>query len=198
MAPVLRYDVLLEALGVQLDAFGRHNLGASSRQAQLEGPARAAIHLTGEGDGVLGLKGNGRIDVVRGKLGQLPILLDLLKAFGLRMPDRTAFEEGHMVFALEGPQMHVQNLDLYGNAISLRGQGRMDLDGSNVNLDFTATPGRFTQMLPQGIDLVPQLISQQLFRIRMRGKVGRDGQMRFDKELVPGVMEPLKRVIGGS
>jgi hypothetical protein len=196
VAPILRYDVVLEALGIQLDQFGRHNLPARARSAQLEGPARAAVHLSGEGGDLQGLKGNGRMDVVKGRMGQLPILLDLLKAFGLRMPDRTAFEQAHLIFGIEGPRLSVQQLDLYGNAISLRGQGTCDLDGSNLNLDFTATVGRLSQMLPAGIDAIPQAISQQLLKIKMRGKLGKGGEVRFDKELVPGVTEPLRWAFG--
>lgn len=194
----LRYDLLLEAIGVQLDILGKHNLGESARDAQLQGPARAALHLVGEGTDLHGMKGNGRVDVPRGKMGQLPILLDLLKAFGLRLPDRTAFEQAHMVFAVEGPRLTVQQLDLYGNAISLRGLGSLDLDGSNVNLDFNATMGRLTQILPAGFDLIPQAISQQFIKIKMRGKLGGGGQIRFDKELIPAVAGPLRRAIGGE
>lgn len=197
-APILRYEVLLEALGVQLDQVGRHNLGPAAKQAQLEGPARAALHLTGEGNDLLGLKGNGRLDVLQGKMGQLPVLLDLVKAFGLRVPDRTAFDQACMLFAIEGPQIRVQQLDLFGNAISLRGQGALDLDGSNVELDFTATPGRVIQMLPTGFDEIPQVISSQFLKIKMRGKVGKAGTIRFDKELIPAVVEPLRRVMGGT
>jgi hypothetical protein len=28
----------------------------------------------------------------------------------------------------------------------------------------------------------------------MRGKFGKDGKVRFDKELMPGVIDPIKRV----
>ena len=43
-------------------------------------------------------------------MGQLPLLLDVIKAFGLRMPDRTAFEEAHALFAIEGPQVRISKL----------------------------------------------------------------------------------------
>jgi hypothetical protein len=198
VGPVLRYDVLLEALGVRLETFGRHNgLTQGGQEAELQGPARAAVHLLGEGGDLLGLKGNGRLDVTAGKMGRLPLLLDLLKAFGLRMPDRTAFEQAHLTFAIEGPQVRVQQLDLYGNALSLRGAGTLDLDGNNVNLDFSATPGRVTQVLPAGLDAIPQTLSSQLFKIKMRGKLGKGG-MRLEKELVPGVVEPIKRALGNG
>ncbi|MFO0876359.1 MAG: AsmA-like C-terminal region-containing protein [Gemmataceae bacterium] len=198
-APTLRYDVLLEAIGVKMEQLGRHNLGPASGQGQMQmqGPARAALHITGEGTDLLNLKGNGRIDVAQGKLGpQLPVLFDLVKAFGLRVPDRTMFEQAHLVFAIEGPQIQVQQADLYGNAFSVRGQGSMDLDGSNLNLDFSATPGRMTQILPAGLDVIPQAISGQILKIKMRGKLGKGNQIKLDKELIPAVTEPLRRVMG--
>jgi hypothetical protein len=192
--PQLRYEVKLDALNVQLEQFGKHNqLGAD---AQLQGPARAAVHLTGEGTDLSGLKGNGRIDVVRGKMYRLPLLLGLLKAFGLRMPERTAFEQAQMIFSVEGPQMRIHSLDLYGNAISLRGQGTLNLvDGSNLNLDFNADWGRMPQLLPPGISDLSQAVSDQLFKIKLRGKIS---SPRFEKELIPGVVDPIKRAFGKS
>jgi hypothetical protein len=191
--PTLHYEVKLDALRVQLEQFGKHNkLGAD---AQLQGPARASLYLTGDGTDLSGLKGNGRIEVANGKLYRLPLLLDLLKAFGLRLPDRTAFEQARMIFAIEGPTMRVHSLDLYGNAISLRGQGTARLDGSNLNLDFNADWGRMPQMLPGPISDLSQALSNQLFKIKVRGKIG---SPHFSKELVPGVVDPIKKVFRGS
>jgi hypothetical protein len=199
-APVLRYDVDLRAVGVQLELLGKHNLGDKAQSAQLQGPAFADLHIMGEGSDLLTLKGNGRVEVPKGKMGQLPILLDLIKAFNLRIPDRTAFEQAEMVFTLEGPRFQVQKLDLIGNAVSLRGEGAVDLDGRNVNLDFSATPGRLSQYLPTGLDTIPQAISSQLLKIKMRGNLGKGegSPIKFDKELIPGVVEPFRRAVGGS
>ncbi len=132
---------------------------------------RAALHLTGEGTDLSGLKGNGRIEVANGKMYRLPLLLDLLKALGLRPPDRTAFEQARMLFAIEGPQMRIHALDLIGSAISLRGQGTLGLDGSNLNLDFSVDWGRMPQMLPGAISDLSQALSDQLFKIKLRGKI---------------------------
>jgi hypothetical protein len=149
----------------------------------------------GEGTDLSGLKGNGRVEVANGKLYRLPLLLDLLKAFGLRVPDRTAFEQARMIFSIEGLKMLVQSLDLFGNAISLRGQGTLNLDGSNLNLDFSADWGRMPQMLPPGISDLSQALSDQLFKIKLRGKIS---SPRFEKELIPGVVDPIKKAFGGS
>ncbi|HEY7426029.1 MAG TPA: AsmA-like C-terminal region-containing protein, partial [Gemmataceae bacterium] len=191
--PTLHYDVKLDALHVQLEQFGKHNkLGTD---AQLQGPARASLYLTGDGTDLSGLKGNGRIEVANGKLYRLPLLLDLLKAFALCPPDRTAFEQARMIFAIEGPTMRVHGLDLYGNAISLRGQGTARLDGSNLNLDFSADWGRVPQMLPTPISDLSQALSDQIFKIKVRGKISAP---QFQKELVPGVVDPIKKALGRS
>jgi len=189
----LRYDVKLDALQIQLDQLGKHNRVGGD--AQMQGPARASLHLIGEGTDLSGLKGNGRIDVDNGKLYRLPFLLGLLKAFGLRWPDRTAFDQAHALFAIEGPQMRIHGLDLFGSAISLRGQGTLNLDGSNLNLDFSADWGRMSQMMLPGISDLSQALSDQLFKIKVRGKIGAP---RFEKELIPGVVEPIKKAFGGS
>jgi hypothetical protein len=196
--PVFGYEVWLEALRIGLDQFGKHNLGEAAKQAQLSGPARAALYVQGEGTDLLGLKGVGQVDVANGKMGRLPLLLDLLKAFGLRVPDHTAFERAHMSFTIEGPRIQVQQLDLFGNAISLHGQGTVDLDGNNLNLDFTATPGQLKRILPTSLDAVPEAISQQILKIKMRGKMNTPNGVRFEKELVPAVVEPIKKVMGRS
>jgi hypothetical protein len=188
----LRYEVVLHALGIDLEKFGRHNLGAG---IELQGPATASLALWGEGTDISGLRGNGMVGVSSGKLYRLPLLLDLIKAFGLRLPDRTAFEQAHLDFGIEGERVQVRKLELYGNAISLRGQGNMNISGSDLNLDFNADWARFGQVLPTGISALPRAISDQLLKIKLRGSIG---SPRFEKELVPGVVEPVKRVLGGG
>jgi hypothetical protein len=186
-----RFDVTLKALQIDLREFARaNNLGPD---AQMSGLASAAMHLTGDGGDVAGLKGNGRIDVPEGKLYRLPLQLDLLKAFGLRLPDRTAFEQAHAVFAVDGPQLKVQSLDLYGNAVSLRGRGAIDLVGGDLDLDFNADWGRLAQVLPAGVNDLPRAVSDQLLKIKMRGRLG---EVHFEKELAPGVVDWFEGAAG--
>jgi hypothetical protein len=190
--PRLKYELVLKGLQIQLEQFGRHNLGASS---DIQGPAMIAAHLVGEGSEVTDLKGVGRLDVPNGKLYRLPLLLDLLKAFGLRLPDKTAFEQARMAFSIESSKLNIQDLDLLGNAISLRGQGSLNLDGSNVNLDFSADWARLSQLLPVSVTVLPQAFSDQLLKIKMRGNIT---DPKFEKELVPGVFGPMKKLMGAA
>lgn len=189
-SPLLRYDLALKAVQIRLEEFARHNMPST---VDVEGSTMAGLHLFGEGPGVSGLKGNGQISIPKGKLYRLPLLLDMLKTLGLRAPDRTAFEQANVIFSFDGPQVQVQQLDLFGNVVSLRGQGTLNLDGSNLNLDFHADWARVMQVLPDGLNELPRAVSDQLFKIKVRG---RTGEARIEKELVPALSEPLKRALG--
>jgi hypothetical protein len=194
-APTLRYSLELDAVNVRLEQFGRHNLGPTAKAEDFVGPVRAYVRLNGEGDDLRDLRGSGHVDVADGKMGQLPLILDMFKALGLTKPDGTAFEQLHMEFGIDGPRLNVHVLDLKGRAISLRGGGGMGLDGDDVKLDFTAMPG-LIGWLPPPLDRIPGIFSRQLLKISMRGKLGKGGQVRFDKELVPAVLGPLRGAIG--
>jgi hypothetical protein len=185
----LRYDVNLTAMQVKLEEFGRHNFGAD---AQIQGQAMARLYLTGRGPGTDGLEGRGSIDIPSGKMYNLPILLDLVKVIGLRPPDRTAFEEAHASFVIRGSRVTVTRLDLYGHAISLSGQGEMNLDGTELQIDFYAVWGRIVQLLPPVLKELPPAIGQYLLKVKMRGRVG---DVEFDKEPVPVLVEPIERLL---
>jgi hypothetical protein len=127
--------------------------------------------------------------VPNGRLyNNLPLLLDLLKFLAIRLPDGTAFEEAHAAFTIHGQRMAINRLDLYGNAISLRGQGEMNLNGTDINLDFCAAWARVTQLLPPILKELPHDVSKHLFKIQMRGKMG---DVHFTKEPMPDLFEPL-------
>jgi len=184
--PVLRYDLYLKGLELQLEPFARHNLGTA---ADMQGTAMAAIHLKGEGGELAGLKGQGRLDVPAGKLYKLPPLLDLVKAFGLRVPDGIAFEQAHAQFDIDGPQLHIQQMDLFGNAVSLRGHGTVNLDGSNLNMSFNADWARMNQLFPDEVTKFSRAVSDELLEIRMTGRIG---DAKLARVFVPSLNVPAK------
>jgi hypothetical protein len=190
--PKVSYEVNLTAAQVRLEEFGRHNFGGTT---QFTGQATARLYLRGDGTELSGLRGAGRLDVPSGKLYNLPLLLDLLKFLGLRLPDRTAFEEAHATFDIEGKRAHVHRLELYGNAISLRGQGDLNLDGSDLNLDFNVDWARLGQILPASVRVIPREISNQLLKIEMRGRFG---DVRFNKQPIPLLTDPLRKLLNAD
>jgi hypothetical protein len=189
--PTLRYEADLYATQIELEKLGRYNhLGRDSR---LSGPSMARLYLTGQGTDLNGLRGKGSFDVENGKIENLPPLLDLLKFLNLRLPDRTAFEEVHARFRVQGPRLDISRLDLLGNAISLGGRGTLRLDNAAIDMQMYAVWARIVQLSPGLLkDLWPTL-SKQLLKITMKGRIGEP--LRFEKEPVPILVEPLKELL---
>ncbi len=186
----LTYDLLLEGMQIRLEEFGQHNLGPS---ADMQGAARVSLHLYGTGTEMADLKGHGQAEVRDAKLYRLPILLDLLKFLNLNVPDRTAFESADLAVSIDNGKVQVQKMDLHGRAISLRCRhGTVNLDGSKLSLDFHTDWTRSAALLPPWLNF-PQAIGDQLLKIKVRGKLG---DVRFEKELVPIIQDPLLDMFG--
>lgn len=189
LEPETRFSINLVASQVQLEELGRQNVMPS---AEISGLATARLTLGGDSRGVAGLYGRGTVDVPNGRMYNLPLLLDLLKVTGLRLPDRTAFEEAHAHFMVQGPRVQIQKVDLYGNAISLSGQGEMALDGSDINLEFHAVGSRLgDKLMPTPVKEIVQEISECLFKIKMQGRIG---DVRCTKEPLPILFDPFREL----
>ena len=192
MNSALRYEMNLTASQVNLAEFGRHNLGPRS---QLSGAANARLHLTGMGSGIDSIQtldGNGAIDVPRGHLYNLPFLLDLLKFLGLHWPDRTAFEEFHTAFSIQGPRVAMKKFELIGSAVSLSGKGEYDLLSKNVQVDVYPLWGRIEGLLPPMVRPLPTTLSKSLVTVEVRGKASGDPKdLKYRTKPVPVIVDPL-------
>jgi hypothetical protein len=188
-----RYELDLTASQVRLEEFGAYNLGP---EPKLSGLVQGRLYLTGQGAGNETLDGNGRLDVPDGKLIHLPLLLDLLKFLGLRWPDRTAFQEAHAVFGIHGKRALISRLDLLGNPVSLAGNGAVNLDGSDLQMNFYPTWGRTEQLLPALVRTVPSTLSKNLLKIEVRGKVGtKPGDLQFLRKPLPLLTDPVYQIL---
>src|SRR5262249_60691585 len=97
--------------------------------------------------------------------------LPLIRFLGLRWPDRPAFEEAHALFSIRGQRVNIDQLDLLGNVVSLYGRGEVNLDGTDVQLDFYPSWARVEQVLPPVVRSIPPAVSKNLLKIEVRGKV---------------------------
>jgi hypothetical protein len=184
------YEVNLTGSQIRLEDFARHNLKPG---VKMTGSAAARLYLTGRGKDIRTINGNGSLDVPKGRMYELNPLLDLLKILNLRVPDGTAFEEAHAAFTLRGPRVTINRLDLLGTPVSLGGKGQMNLDGTDMNLEFYAVWARVMQVLPPIINEIPQAISKQFLKIKMHGALG--VKVETVKEPVPILVEPLKELL---
>ena len=69
----------------------------------------------------------------------------------------------------------------------------MNIDGSDLNLEFYAVWARVMQVLPPIVNEIPQAISKQFLKIKMRGDLG--VKVETVKEPVPILVDPLKELL---
>jgi hypothetical protein len=192
----VRFDLSLNGSRLKLEEFAHTNkIGGKT---ELQGLATAQLNLSNPIDPATRLpmlQGSGNIDVPNGRMLDLPIMFDVIKLARLRPMDHTAFEEAHAVFRIRGDRVKVGQLDLLGNAISLGGEGEMNLDGSHAQFDFYTVWTNIRNMLGGGGDIAAR-ISGNLFRIRVTGDLGTDQPPRVTQEALPGVVDPIRRLLG--
>jgi hypothetical protein len=185
----VRYDLNLTASQIDLHRFGQHNFGPTTAWT---GQAWGRLYLTGQGEDLNALEGNGILHVPQGKVYHLPFLEDLLKFLGLRTPDQTPFDEIHAEFSIHGRRLEIDHVDLWGNVLSLSGRGRLNLDGSDAALDFYPSWGPLEQLLPTTLRNLSPAVSKNMLKIEIRGRVGgRPEELHFTKKPLPVVVDPL-------
>jgi hypothetical protein len=187
-----RYELNLTGSQLDLGQFGKQNLGPAS---QMQGAVMARLYLTGLGSSIDTLDGNGSIDVPKGRLYNLPLLLDILRFLGLRSPDRTAFDELHSLFSVHGKRVTMRKLEILGSALCLTGKGEFNLDGTDVALDFAPGWPRLDALLPAPMRPLPPAVGKNLFTIEMRGKItSNEKDRKFTMKPIPGIIDPILRV----
>jgi hypothetical protein len=193
MQSPVRYALNLQATRIQLPEIARHyQLGP---KVHLEGVATAQLYLHNKIDERTGMpfvEGAGTVDVPSGKLLNLPALLNLIKVAKLHMPDEVGFEEAHLMFGLKGKKIKFTQLDLIGNAISLGGEGEMNVDGTEVNLAFYPVWTKMKELFSLPGALSAQ-VSRNVFNVRVTGQL--DGKLDYKPEPVPVLVEPIRRVL---
>ncbi len=188
------FQLLLTASGVRLDELAAQTKLAGS--GELRGLAQGKFHLDSTPDprtGLAVLTGSGQIDVLNGRLYNLPVLMPLLKLLKLQTPDQTAFEEAHALFELRGDRLKVTQVDLIGTALSLGGSGELDLKGDDVRFEFyTVWSQALRRWLTTPLGDVTSFLSGNLFKIEMVKQPGR--AMEYRPQMLPVVTEPVKAV----
>ena len=189
-----RYEVWLTATDAQLDDAARHyKLGSD---ADLKGVAQAQLLVYNRPDpktGRLVVEGTGKIDVPTGRMYNLPVMLDLVKVFKLQTPDKTAFEQAHVVFRIQGDRVKVDQLDLIGKAICVGGSGELDTSGDYVKFEFyTVWSTVLKQMNNTPVGDLTAFLSKNLFRIKLTRE---NGELKYKPEAVPLVTEPAKAAV---
>lgn len=184
------YHIDVRASRIDLETFARQSLDTNSHA---KGRASGQLDLTGRGDDLTSLRGKGWFHVDDGaRLYDVPLVVSLLSALSGHLPKNSAFQEAHAEVQIDGEQLKVTHAELLGDALCLKGQGKMRVDGRDLNLEmYGLLWGRTLPLLPPLIDRIPVEISKQLMCIRI---VGALGDPKVQKEPVPILVEPIKEL----
>jgi hypothetical protein len=179
----------VDLLGQQID-LGPLMQAALGRTTEVRGKLQARLLLTGAGGDLRSLRGQGRIRVEEGaRIYDVPLIFELINHFSRHLPKNTSFQEAEAVFDVAGEQLKIHRLLLSSAALTLRGQGEMKADGTDLNLEMYGLPyGRAVPLLPPLIDRIPPTLSKQLMKIRLRGSLT---QVQITTEPLPAVVDPI-------
>lgn len=162
---------------------------AISGKQSLSGQVWAQMVLHGKGRGVHNLRGNGEIGLRNADLGELPVMVALLKTLKGRLPDTTAFNSADTDFRIEGEHVYLDRIHCDGDAISLRGKGEVGLD-RHVRMTFSTIVGRDEIRLPLINDLMGGA-SQQIMLIHVDGTLDAPETRR---EVFPAVAQAIQQL----
>lgn len=188
-----RFDLWLTTTDVQLDEVAKHyKLGSD---ADLKGIAQGQLRLFNRLDpktGRIVTEGMGKIDVPTGRMYNLPIMLDLMKLLHAQTPDKTAFEEAHATFRIQGDRVKVEQVDLIGKAVCLGGTGELDISGDYVKFDFYTIPSQvLAKLINTPVGDLTAFLSKNLFKIKLTRE---NGELKYRPEPVPLITEPARTV----
>ena len=162
----------------------------------LQGKIFATVDLGGAGRSVNGLRGRGRIQLRDADIYELPVMIAMLKILSIRRPDTTAFSRSDIDFNIQGPHIYFTRINFNGDAISLLGQGEMDLE-SNIGLIFHTVVGRDEMHVPVLREVLGGA-SQQIMQIQVRGTLQNPETKRVAFPVVNQALQQLQSDLQGG
>jgi hypothetical protein len=128
------------------------NLGLYSQiyipnQGSLRGVMNGWIDLSANSPDPKDVAGRGQLLIHPAALYELPVFVQIFKAFSFAPQNSTAFNYALANFSIGKRQFNFHEIDLIGDAISLRGQGSAHFDGG-LRLNFYSRPAGAWQRSP--------------------------------------------------
>jgi hypothetical protein len=159
---------------------------------KLQGYIDASAGLTGTAAGLYTLNGDGQVQLTHADIGELPVIVALLKVLNLKRPDTNAFTKSDVTFHIEGEHVILKNIEFSGDAISLVGDGEANLN-TEINLKLQPIVGRSDLQLPAWKRLMGGA-SEQIMQVHVTGTLG---DPRSKREAFPTINQALQTIQTG-
>jgi len=160
---------------------------------ELSGDIFASLKLTGNTTDYEAMRGTGAIQLRDAEIYELPVMLALLKILRIKEATRTAFDACIAEFQVFGDELEFQRIELNGDAISLIGNGTINLDW-DIDLNFYSVMGRNRWYIP----LVTEILkawAQSILWIEVDGKLDAP---QTHTNILPQLNDSLRQLFSGS
>lgn len=114
--------------------------------ANMSGRGQATLEMTGNSEGSHTWKGNGKVTLRDANLAKLPALISLVNELRQRTRPDT-FTSSDITFNIDGAYLNLEQFDLHGASLSLKGQGWIAMD-RRLKLAFYTLLGGEKHWLP--------------------------------------------------
>lgn len=163
--------------------------------AKISGRGDASLVLHGNAQGPHSLRGQGAMRVREANLAKLPTIIQVLNTMRISRSRSDVFTDANLNFQIDGPTAYFGNLDLHGESLTLKGQGRIELD-QRVFLKFYSLLGG-EKMYSKWMRPFAKETSERLLQIFVTGTLG---DMKVSQEMGPGWTEffPNQGVAGAN
>jgi hypothetical protein len=160
-------------------------VGATAQE--ITGKTFGVLQMTGTTRGKHTWRGGGNIRLRDAYLYRIPLMVQMLKLLSIRSPDSTAFTTSDIDFRLQGDDVIFDRIDLTGDAISLRGRGRL-YEQKQVDLMF------YTQVGRRDIQALRPLLAEASPNFLLIEVTGTIDQPSIKKTAFPGLNETLREM----
>ncbi|MFQ5489611.1 MAG: AsmA-like C-terminal region-containing protein, partial [Phycisphaerae bacterium] len=185
-----RYACRAVIQGADLGELVEAAQGGEAAKTNATGTVAARLYLSGQTGDSASLTGGGEVGIERARIFRLPLMLQILSVLGLAAPVDAAVQSASAEFAIQGPQVELQNILVRDNTVAMAGSGRLVRPGYLMDLRLVAvSPHRWFQM-PVLTELV-EGAARELIEIRVEGKLGQPVIRANPLRGVSGALETL-------
>ncbi|MBA2116029.1 hypothetical protein HOV93_32180 [Planctomycetes bacterium FF15] len=170
-------------VGQMLIDLGQQNRGQTS------GRLFGNISMTGTLEGTHTYDGTGSLQLRDANMYQLPLAVAMLNVLNARFPDTNAFNSADIKYRVAGNYVYLDDMRLSGEALALKGNGEVNLDGQ-ISMRFYTEFGNQTFDVPVVRQMIGQA-SRNLMVIHVGGSVDNP---TTEQEIFPMVNETLEQL----
>jgi len=180
------YSIQARVVGADLNRLVVERMGSSQ---QFGGKLDAELRIDGNGYKVESLVGDGAIHIRDADIGQLSLLVSLLKVAKRGTVDTSAFNQCEIAYQLQGRHVYLKQIDFLGDVVNLYGAGETDFD-QNLKLVFSPSVGRSDFYFP----MIKSLVGQANSQIMQMYVTGTLSAPVVTREAFPGMKQMLKQI----